>query len=55
MSIKVLDASILTSGTPAEQSAFCEALVDGFSNQGMVKIINHGISDMNIKKIFNWV
>lgn len=55
MSIKTLDASVLRTGTDAQKSAFCDALVDGFSNQGMVKLVNHGLADSKIQGIFNWV
>ena len=55
MSIKILDASILLTGTDAQKSAFCEALVDGFSNQGMVKLVNHGLPNSKIQGIFDWV
>ena len=55
MSIKILDASILLTGTDAQKSAFCEALVDGFSNQGMVKLVNHGLDNSKIQGIFDWV
>jgi len=55
MSIKILDASVLRKGTDAQKSAFCEALVDGFSNQGMVKLVNHGLDDSKIQGIFDWV
>lgn len=54
--IRLLDGKALgPDASAAEQAAFCDALIEGFSNQGMVKLINHGIPDEDIEGIFRWV
>ncbi|OJD40650.1 clavaminate synthase-like protein [Diplodia corticola] len=53
--IRLLDGKALApNASVAEQDAFCEALIEGFSKQGMVKLINHGIPDEDIDGIFQW-
>ncbi|KAB2569597.1 hypothetical protein BFW01_g427 [Lasiodiplodia theobromae] len=53
--IRLLDGKALgPDASAAEQAAFCDALIEGFSNQGMVKLINHGIPDEDIDGIFRW-
>lgn len=53
--IPLLDMSWYTSGTEFEKSSFCESLLQAFSHQGMIKLVNHGISEDDIKGAFKWV
>lgn len=55
MAFRVLDGKKLAFGSAQDKVDFCEALVDGFSQQGLVKLVNHGISDSDIEKAFEWV
>ncbi|EKG15387.1 hypothetical protein MPH_07438 [Macrophomina phaseolina MS6] len=54
MAFRVLDGKRFASGSAQERAEFCEALVDGFSQQGLVKLVNHGISDGDIEQAFQW-
>ena len=53
--LPVLDLSILQQGTSQEQAAFCDALLDSCSKYGFVKLVNHGISEEYVSKVFDLV
>ncbi|KAL4966709.1 isopenicillin N synthase family dioxygenase [Aspergillus stella-maris] len=54
MSVLTLDFAKFHSGSEAERHEFGQALLDGFSTTGFVKLINHGFSRAEMEDIFNW-
>ncbi|KAL3421016.1 hypothetical protein PVAG01_07461 [Phlyctema vagabunda] len=52
--IPLLDMSWYTSGSELERRQFCASLLQSFSHQGMVKLINHSIREDDIKSAFHW-
>ncbi|KAI5921648.1 putative gibberellin 20-oxidase [Camillea tinctor] len=53
MQVPTLDFSHLH-GSDEERLAFSRALLQGFSEIGFVKIINHGFSEEDISQLFSW-
>nr|K0E3U5.1 RecName: Full=2-oxoglutarate-dependent dioxygenase ecdK; AltName: Full=Echinocandin B biosynthetic cluster protein K [Aspergillus rugulosus]AFT91382.1 EcdK [Aspergillus rugulosus] len=54
MSVLTLDFTKFHSGSEVERRAFGQALLDGFTTTGFVKLINHGFSKEEMADIFNW-
>ncbi len=50
-----LDFSRFMDGDRKEQHKFCRDLVGCLTNIGFVKLINHGISDDELREVFDWV
>ena len=55
MDIPTLDASTFSSGSDAQRAKFAADLVDIFSRQRFVKLVNHGVNDDIIRELFDWV
>ncbi|KAL4884487.1 putative gibberellin 20-oxidase [Aspergillus karnatakaensis] len=54
MSVLKLDFAKFHSGTEAERREFGQALLDGFTTTGFVKLVNHGFSKDEMADIFQW-
>ncbi|KAL4865754.1 hypothetical protein BDV12DRAFT_199832 [Aspergillus spectabilis] len=54
MSVLTIDFAKFHSGTEAERREFGQALLNGFTTTGFVKLINHGFSKDEISDIFQW-
>lgn len=54
-SVRTLDFARFTSGDNRDQSEFAHDLVDSFISKGFVKLINHGIQDEEIRRLFDFV
>lgn len=55
MKLNALDFSLFLNGTPQQQTAFCEDLLNHFQNYGLAKLINCGIPDNTILELLDWV
>ena len=53
--IRRLDMMALDSPSSETQLQFCQDLVDCFSAQGMIKLVNHGIPESVVEQAFSWV
>lgn len=54
-SIRTLDAQPLSDLADDKAGDFCREFVDCLSNQGFVKLTNHGIPHSMIEDAFDWV
>ncbi|KAF9890774.1 hypothetical protein FE257_005643 [Aspergillus nanangensis] len=54
MTLETLDFSEFRLGGSEEKQNFSLKLLESFSQCGFVKLVNHGISDEEIEKLFDW-
>ncbi|KAG9241338.1 hypothetical protein BJ878DRAFT_466590 [Calycina marina] len=52
MYIQTLDLSQFTKGSESERRAFASDLLSNFSRNGFVKLVNHGIPDSEVSKLW---
>lgn len=55
MDLPSLDFAKWTHGDTADRSQFAKDLAGSLIDHGFVKMINHGMSDEDIREIFDWV
>jgi isopenicillin N synthase-like dioxygenase len=55
MAVPILDLSRFMNGSAIEEQEFAHDLLNGFTGSGFVKLVNHGISDKTIQKLFSFV
>ena len=53
--LKVLDASRFRSGTDADKRAFADELRQALTQNGFVKLINHGITADMVREVMSIV
>ncbi|MCJ1281401.1 hypothetical protein MMC26_000720 [Xylographa opegraphella] len=54
MAHSTLDLSLFTHGDEAERHQLALSLVESLSRDGFVVLVNHGISDLTVEKLFEW-
>lgn len=54
MAVRTLDLAKFH-GSDVEQQEFARDLLEGFSETGFVKLVNHGFSQEDLTKLFAWV
>jgi isopenicillin N synthase-like dioxygenase len=54
MAVRTLDFARFY-GSDEEQQTFAQELLEGFSESGFVKIVNHGVSLEDLAHLFAWV
>lgn len=54
MHVKTLDFSKFQ-GSESARLEFSRELLEGFKNEGFVKLINHGFDEEAINQLFKWV
>lgn len=54
MNLRTLDFTKFT-GTNEERKEFCQAFLDGITEVGFVKLINHGLDDKTNSELFQQV
>ena len=55
MTSSKLDFSLCTNGNDTDHRQFASELLERLRQHGFVKIVNHGIPDHAIERIFEWV
>lgn len=55
MTTPALDLSLFISGDSLQRKQLASDLFGSLSRQGYVRLVNHGISDDLVTKLFNWV
>lgn len=55
MTLPTLDLSQFTDGSALERYQLASDLLASLSQHGFVKLVNHGISDEAVVKLFDWV
>lgn len=55
MTIPILDASVLHAGSEAQRSKFGQQFLSGFLEHGVVKLVNHSLSEDKISNVFRAV
>lgn len=55
MTLSRLDLSLFTSGNTTDRQHFASDLLESLRGHGFVKIVNHGIPDHIIARLFEWV
>jgi isopenicillin N synthase-like dioxygenase len=55
MTLPTLDLSRFTGGSTLERHQLASDLLASLSQHGFVKLVNHGISDKAVAKLFDWV
>ena len=55
MTRSTLDLSLFTHGNEVERQQLASNLLENLSQHGFVVLINHGISDSTVRKLFEWV
>lgn len=55
MTLPTLDLSLFTNGRDVERRQFASDLLDSLSHHGFVKLVNHGILDTTVCRLFAWV
>jgi isopenicillin N synthase-like dioxygenase len=55
MDLPTLDFSKWAHGKAADRSQFAKELASSLIDHGFVKMINHGMSEGEIREIFDWV
>lgn len=54
MNLRTLDFTKFT-GTDQERKEFCQAFLDGITEVGFVKLMNHGLDDKTNSELFQQV
>jgi isopenicillin N synthase-like dioxygenase len=55
MALPTLDLSRFTDGSELERQKLASDLLASLSQHGFVKLVNHGIPDETVSKLFDWV
>jgi isopenicillin N synthase-like dioxygenase len=55
MALLTLDLSRFTDGSELERQQLASDLLASLSQHGFVKLVNHGIPDEAVSKLFDWV
>ncbi len=56
MTLPTLDLSVFTDGgSDTDRNKFSSDLLSSLSKHGFVKLVNHGIPDYMVSKLFQWV
>ena len=55
MTLSRLDLSLFTSGNATDSQHLASDLLESLRRHGFVKIVNHGIPDHTVAKMFEWV
>ena len=55
MTLSRLDLSLFTSGITTDRRQFALDLLESLRGHGFVKIVNHGIPDHTVARLFKWV
>lgn len=55
MTLSRLDLSLFTNGNTSDRQHFASDLLESLRGHGFVKIVNHGIPDHTVAKLFEWV
>ena len=55
MAIPTLDLSLFTNGHDWERQQLAADLLESFTRHGFVKLVNHGVSDQEVSKLFESV
>jgi isopenicillin N synthase-like dioxygenase len=55
MTLPTLDLSRFTEGSEKERQQLASDLLASLSGHGFVKLVNHGIPDKAISRLFGWV
>ena len=53
--LPIFDYAKYDKGIVTERLEFANDLVESFKKYGFVKIVNHGITDEHVQRIFEWV
>ena len=53
--LRILDFADFSPADPTTEKRFCERLVEALSSVGFVKLVNHGITDEEVGRVFEWV
>ena len=51
----VLDLSLYTHGDSKQKAEFAQALLQNCAQYGFLRLVNHGISDEDVSRLFDWV
>lgn len=55
MALASLDLSLFLDGDHETRKGFAASLREELAHHGFVKIVGHGLSDKDIKEVFEWV
>ena len=55
MDLPTLDLSLFTGGNASQRMQLASDLLNSLSRHGFVKLVNHGISDLVVAQLFEWV
>lgn len=55
LALPPLDLSLFLSGTPAQKKQFANDFCDCLKRHGFAKLVNHGLTDDNVKGLYDWV
>lgn len=55
MTLSRLDLSLFTSGNATDRRHFASDLLESLRRHGFVKIVNHGIPEHIVARLFQWV
>jgi isopenicillin N synthase-like dioxygenase len=55
MTLPTLDLSRFTEGRDLERQQLASDLLASLSQHGFVKLVNHGLTDEAVSKLFDWV
>lgn len=55
MTLPTLDLSLFTNGSDTVRRKLASDLLDSLSHHGFVKLVNHGISEKTVSRLFEWV
>lgn len=55
MALASLDLSLFSNGNHESREGFAAELRRELTQHGFVKIVGHGLSDKDIKEVFEWV